>query len=641
MPSVRQRDSAPIDGKAFRMKRNRVTDLMRGMALLMALVGQGCGDSSISSTGPDSEIEGDLEVFIINRGDGASATDFSLRTSSDTSVHLDFPQPPALATGDRIRARGRAVDDRFFVEGYSVLTQGDASEEAVERAGEALTGNPVRRRTRLAVLMVHWGTPDAQTVAGMRGRMFTNNNSTSAFYAENSQNLFAMEGDVFGWFEVPAMTGCDYRTLASNAKAAARTAGVDLDGYNQFLYYFPRTSQCQWAGLASVGKPSRPSAETWYNGASGCVVLAQEILHNFGAAHSHSYTCTSNGAGVPLAGPSECTYSEYGDPYDPMGSGCFQINMYQKAGQGWLGRCNAVTLTSDAEFDLVPTELPSDAIQTLRVPVSSNLCPSGLSSCYYYVEYRQPIGIFDSASPTSPVHQGILVHIGPGTDFLGVSRPSSSYLLDMTPGSSRGFRDAALTEGQTYVDPAGIRITLVSRTSENARVRVQFPNGGSGAPTCIDGSQPTGGGTTPPPPPPPSNCGAGETEFEGSCYALTTTTQAYDSARSSCQARGAGWGLVEINSAAENNFVSGLVGTKERWIGANDRTVEGQFSWESGMQFWSGGATGAPVAGSYANFVTGEPNDNGGNSDCVRVLAGGGWRDGPCTALRTAVCERR
>lgn len=607
---------------------------LRAIAVGLLLAVGGCAGPDDSTNG-SSELEGRLEVVIVTYDD-ISDTEYTLYTDRGAVWNLDFAGSPALATGDRIWARGTAVGDHFVVEDHRIL---DADDDGVATVGQELTGNSVRTTSRLAVLLVSWTAPDTMTPDEMRRRLFTNSNATKVLYQDNSYNLHTLQGDVFGWLTVPAMASCDYRTLATNARTAAQNAGIDLSGYTGVMYYFPRTSQCGWSGLAFVGTPRSPARDSYFNGSSSCGVLAHELLHNYGARHAHSYSCTDTaGARVPIAAPGQCTFSEYGDPYDPMGSGCYHFSSYQKAAQGWLGGCNAVTLTSDAEYEIVPMALASNDIQALRVPMSSGLCPTGMTSCYYYIEYRQPIGLFDGTNPGAQVHQGVLLHVAPSVDFSGGSRPSDPYLIDLTPTSSNAFRDPALTVGSTFADPAGIQITLLARTSASARVRVSFPGGGSGTPVCIDGSQPGG---PPPPPPPPPTCGTGEQTFEGGCYVLTTIAQSYDAARGSCQARGTGWRLAEIGSAAENNFVSSLIGTREHWLGGTDRAAEGQFSWESGAAFWSGGSAGGPVAGAYANFVAGEPNDAGGNSDCVRILAGGGWRDVSCTSGYRAVCERR
>jgi hypothetical protein len=136
------------------------------------------------------------------------------------------------------------------------------------------------------------------------------------------------------------------------------------------------------------------------------------------------------------------------------------------------------------------------------------------------------------------------------------------------------------------------------------------------------------------------NCGADESELDGNCYALIAMVSNFDTAFTACQGRGAGWRLVEVNSAAENELLATLIGATEAWLGADDRGAEGSWLWQSGVPFWSGDALGAPVAGEYASFVAGEPNDDPGSADCLRMIAGGGWRDVGCNASYAAVCER-
>ncbi|HEX6239479.1 MAG TPA: lectin-like protein [Polyangiales bacterium] len=612
------------------LKRIHLALGLRALLASAAVGALGCAADPSQHEPGAAVFEGELEVFAIDYEDGLGGTAYTLRTAEDETLSLSFPSDPDLASGKRLRVRGQRSGDDVIVDSFEEATQ-DIQEQT-----QALTGNSVRTQTKLAVIMVHWGTPDAQTPDGLRSKLFTSATSTAAFYDENSYDLFSMQGDVFGWFQVPAMTNCDFRTLATNARTAAQSGGVDLSSYRQILYYFPRSTQCNWSGLAMVGTPTTPARDSWYNGSSGCSVLAHELLHNFGAQHSRSYTCTVNGARVAIGDPASCTYSEYGDPYDPMGSGCYHFHAYQKAAQGWFGKCNAVTASADGEFDVVPTALASNDIQTLRVPMNASYCPAGTTGCFYYIEYRQPVGLFDSLSPNAQVHQGVTVRVAPAVDFSGRSRPASPYLLDLTPTSSSGHRDPALTVGQTFTDPAGIGITLVSRTATSARVRLSFPGGGSGAPTCSDG---TTLGAVPPPPPPPGTCPTGQSAYEGHCYMLTGSAKNYDNAAADCRALGTGYGAARIDSASENQFVSTLIGAREAWLGGTDRATEGEFIWDgTSAKFWTGGATGGPVAPAYQNFLSGEPN-GGGTSDCVRMVAGGSWRDIQCSGLYRVVCE--
>jgi hypothetical protein len=163
-------------------------------------------------------------------------------------------------------------------------------------------------------------------------------------------------------------------------------------------------------------------------------------------------------------------------------------------------------------------------------------------------------------------------------------------------------------------------------------------------PTCFDGTQngnetgvdcggscaPCGGG-----------CAAGQSEFGGHCYQVITTAQTFDGALSACQSRGSGWTLAVITSLSENSFVQGLLGGADHWLGGTDRAVEGSWVWQSGAEFWSGGSTGGPVAGSFTNFLGGEPNNAGGTgaADCLRMIGTGQWRDAGCDSVFRAVCE--
>ena len=130
--------------------------------------------------------------------------------------------------------------------------------------------------------------------------------------------------------------------------------------------------------------------------------------------------------------------------------------------------------------------------------------------------------------------------------------------------------------------------------------------------------------------------------FGSNAYEFIPGFFSWDMANAAAQAltyNGVAGHLVTITSAAENAFVTSLIASVEHsvWIGANDRTVEGEWRWVTGEQFWnggSGGTLGPDVL--YANWGLGQPDDFGSGQDVATIFGGlvaspgvaGRWDDG-------------
>ncbi|MBM4363597.1 MAG: C-type lectin domain-containing protein, partial [Deltaproteobacteria bacterium] len=137
--------------------------------------------------------------------------------------------------------------------------------------------------------------------------------------------------------------------------------------------------------------------------------------------------------------------------------------------------------------------------------------------------------------------------------------------------------------------------------------------------------------------------------FGGSSKTLT-----WKMSRDLCRSYGTGWDLAKIDSAAEGNFLRTTFATTvglgfPAWIGGNSISNLRDWRWSSdGSAFWSGGASGSPPTGAYANWAGGEPTVSarcgflGGSTcyqQCVQLRSDGTWQDASCTGNGAAVCE--
>ena len=97
---------------------------------------------------------------------------------------------------------------------------------------------------------------------------------------------------------------------------------------------------------------------------------------------------------------------------------------------------------------------------------------------YYYIEFRQPIGLDAHFANFPDAINGVLIHLAPypqqlpGGSFID---GHSSVLLDMTPDTAT-IADAALGVSRSFRDDAaGIEIRVESVSSSEAVISVMMP----------------------------------------------------------------------------------------------------------------------------------------------------------------------
>jgi hypothetical protein len=386
---------------------------------------------------------------------GRSVTRYQL-VSHGRHTRLALSSAPRVRSGTEVVVNGRRAGSRL-----------KGSLRPVNRLRAKLAASYVPGPHKTAVILVRFSSATAPpwTTDYVRQRVFTDPDSTNAYYQEDSYGDISLvgknnlDGDVYGWYTIPAPVsdpdlGCNPDPIATNAEAAAAADGFTSAGYDHVIYAFPYQSLCGWAGLGEV-----PGSHSWINGYVGTVdVVAHELGHNMGLDHASSLSCTDGGVAVSM-GPS-CSFSEYGDPFDVMGSSSHRNNAWHLSQIGFMPPDDMQVVSGDGTYALSATS-GRGGTRLLRVPR-----PAGATPPYYDLELRSTNGVFDDFLSNDPAVQGVTIHADPETTTL-----ARSMLIDATPGSLGGFSDAPLAVGQTFSDGT-ISITLQSITGAVASLDV-------------------------------------------------------------------------------------------------------------------------------------------------------------------------
>jgi hypothetical protein len=468
----------------------------RFLVALVAMLAGGAGtagcDGSDDAGGGGGGLVGEVETLVFDSDDGATAAErqhfLTLGDAARTRYRLIFDAEPEPFSTRHLRVFGTAVGDRYHVSGYESLPEREAG--GVGSVTSALVGAASRTR-RAAFVLVDVGGGVSLTADSAQTNVFGGRNFASV-YEQLSFGTLKFEGDVVGPLSFP-MTTCDYNGLQ-------RTLKPMITGtYDHYMWYIgSKVSACSWSGIGAEGNATTPRADSWYNASSSCVVLVQEVGHNLGMMHSSTLACSGQSF---VNDPSTCTSSEYGNRYTPMGSACGHLNAHDKWYERFFGGCNAVKVTASATINLMPIEAACNGIQAVQIPMlvtTRTVRPtqgnSNIPLKNYYLEYRGPWG-YDSSTARNPT---VLVHAG--DDIHAANRTSTwSWLLDMNPMTTNAFD--GMTVGQTFNDPAGsISFTLMSADTTKAVVQITI-EGGTGEPTCMDGTTVAAPG--------PADCGPG------------------------------------------------------------------------------------------------------------------------------------
>ncbi len=212
------------------------------------------------------------------------------------------------------------------------------------------------------------------------------------------------------------------------------------------------------------------------------VTLIHELGHNFGFTHQDSLECGDTIVGDFVDG---CEHIDRGDYYDLMAKG-FQghFSAGNKARLGWLEPHNIAELGIGLhEVALHPLELPSNQIQTIKLPVRYNLRAHSEGD-FYFIEYRRPIGLDARFEELKDPAKGVLVHLQEKQSIWG------TQLLDMTPHITteslsllEDIAESYLVMGETFHDARhGFSITFDRVEDGAAIIQVNIPR------LCLNGT---------------------------------------------------------------------------------------------------------------------------------------------------------
>lgn len=451
----------------------RITTVARLLVLVSALTLLPPA-ASVAAAPSASQLEG---ILTTDHGDDVArgrAVQYRVLETAGERLTIEGRGAQGLPDGARVKLRGQRQGNRLLLaEKDPVVAMSTSGDSTGTYAANTTTTTNIKR---LAVLLVNFQSDQRQpwTRAGARSVVFDGASSAAAYWHEVSNGHTSFSGDVFGYFTLSnSTTSCDYNSWMSAGKSAAKAAGVDLSRYSNVMLAFPRQSACWWSGLGQL-----PGANTWMNGRLTTFLAVHELGHNMGAHHASTLSCKDS-AGQRVAFSNNCTRSEYGDPFDVMGKNTRHGNSWHRRQWGFLGSAHQKTVTASGNYTIAPAAKAGGSPRILRVAR-----PAGN---FFYVEFRQPYGTFDSFSTTAPAVNGVMIRLAPDTSRV------PSKLIDTTPATT-SFADAPLALGRTFVDPISrISITVVSLNQSGATLRVAFGSGG-GSVTPSDTTAPSAPG---------------------------------------------------------------------------------------------------------------------------------------------------
>jgi len=125
-----------------------------------------------------------------------------------------------------------------------------------------------------------------------------------------------------------------------------------------------------------------------------------------------------------------------------------------------------------------------------------------------------------------------------------------------------------------------------------------------------------------------TDCPAGWKMFNGRCYGSPENKRlSWEAAELHCQNWLSGAHLASVHSPEEQAFIVDNY-PKHIWLGGTDISQEGTWDWTDGTPF------------DYSDWYPGEPNNHGGNQDCLSERKEHKWDDDGCEKEQFFLCKK-
>ncbi|XP_053120219.1 regenerating islet-derived protein 4-like [Hemicordylus capensis] len=130
------------------------------------------------------------------------------------------------------------------------------------------------------------------------------------------------------------------------------------------------------------------------------------------------------------------------------------------------------------------------------------------------------------------------------------------------------------------------------------------------------------------------SCARGWQNNRGNCYAFFEDLKTWYEAEAECKRYSHGAHLASILTKAESDFMSEYTSNYRRngnniWIGLHTFHQDRKWRWADGAAY------------TYNTWMPREPNNQGGNEDCVELWRSSDfskWNDAPCTKRNAYIC---